>query len=97
MRGTMAIGCLLASAGCVAGKGPATPPAAVEGSCRNGGLDGFVGQKASAETGTALLKASGARTLRWGGPGMAMTMDYRLDRLTVSYDEKMTIVSARCG
>ena len=37
------------------------------------------------------------RTLRWGGPGMAMTMDFRPDRLTVSYDEAMTITSARCG
>ena len=97
MRGTMAIGGLLALAGCGASEGPATPPAAAEGPCRNEGLDGFVGQKASAETGAALLKASGARTLRWGGPGMAMTMDYRADRLTVSYDERMTIVSARCG
>lgn len=79
------------------GDGPATPPAAAEGPCRNEGLDAFVGQKASAQTGAALLKASGAKTLRWGGPGMAMTMDYRADRLTVSYDEAMTITSARCG
>ncbi|MBU1462386.1 MAG: peptidase inhibitor I78, partial [Alphaproteobacteria bacterium] len=28
---------------------------------------------------------------------MAMTMDFRPDRLTVSYDEAMTITSARCG
>lgn len=97
MRGTIAIVCLVALAGCVAGKGPATPPAAAEGSCRNEGLDGFIGQTANAETGAALLKAPGARTLRWGGPGMAMTMDYRADRLTVSYDEKMAIVSVRCG
>ena len=77
--------------------GPDTPPATAEGPCRNDGLDSFVGQKASAESGAALLKASGAKTLRWGGPGMAMTMDFRADRLTVSYDEAMTITSARCG
>jgi hypothetical protein len=77
--------------------GPGTPPATAEGPCRNDGLDSFVGQKASAESGAALLKASGAKTLRWGGPGMAMTMDFRADRLTVSYDEAMTITSARCG
>jgi hypothetical protein len=47
--------------------------------------------------GAQLLAASGARTLRWGAPGMAMTMDFRADRLTVSYDEGMTITSARCG
>jgi hypothetical protein len=91
--------CLATLGGCAGadGQGPATPPAVADGPCRNDGLDAFVGQKASAQTGAALLKASGARTLRWGGPGMAMTMDYRADRLTVSYDAAMTITSARCG
>ncbi|WP_150291182.1 I78 family peptidase inhibitor [Sphingobium estronivorans] len=79
------------------GEGPATPPATAEGSCRNDGLDRFVGQTASASLGAELLQASGARILRWGAPGMAMTMDFRPDRLTVSYDERMTITSARCG
>lgn len=78
-------------------EGPATPPAAAEGPCRNDRLDAFSGQKADAGTGAAILKASGARTLRWGGPGMAMTMDFRPDRVTVGYDEQMTITSARCG
>ncbi|WP_311268709.1 I78 family peptidase inhibitor [Sphingobium sp. WCS2017Hpa-17] len=93
--GLMMLG-LSACAGAGA-EGPATPPAAAEGPCRNDGLDRFTGQKASAEVGAALLKASGAKTLRWGGPGMAMTMDFRPDRLTVSYDEAMVITSARCG
>ena len=79
------------------GPGPATPPPAAGGPCSNDGLDAFVGRKASAELGAQLLQASGAKTLRWGGPGMAMTMDFRADRLTVSYDEAMTITSARCG
>ncbi|MFC3442836.1 I78 family peptidase inhibitor [Sphingobium rhizovicinum] len=94
--GLMAL-CLAGCAG-AGEQGPDTPPAAsAEGPCRNDGLDGFVGQKASADTGAALLKASGAKTLRWGGPGMAMTMDFRPDRLTVSYDDAMVITSARCG
>ena len=84
-------------AACAGTNGPATPSTAVDGPCRNGGLDGFIGQTASAELGTQLLKTSGARTLRWGTPGMAMTMDFRPDRLTVSYDDKMVITSARCG
>lgn len=79
------------------GQGPATMPATAEGPCRNDGLDRFVGQTASEDIGTQLLQASGARTLRWGAPGMAMTMDFRPDRVTVSYDEKMVIKSARCG
>ena len=88
---------LLAACAATGGQGPATPPAAAEGPCRNEGLDRFIGQTASAAIGAQLLRTSGARTLRWGAPGMAMTMDFRPDRLTVSYDEKMVITSARCG
>ncbi len=88
---------LLAACTATDGQGPATTPATAEGPCRNEGLDRFIGQTATADLGTQLLQASGARTLRWGAPGMAMTMDFRPDRLTVSYDEKMVITSARCG
>ena len=88
---------LLAACAGVSGQGPATPPPTAEGSCRNEGLDRFIGQTASAAIGADMLRASGARTLRWGGPGMAMTMDFRPDRLTVSYDGKMVITTARCG
>ena len=93
--GLMVLG-LTACAG-ANGAGPGEAPTVAQGPCRNDGLDSFVGQKASAEVGAALLKASGAKTLRWGGPGMAMTMDFRADRLTVSYDDAMAITSARCG
>ena len=84
-------------AACAGGEGPASLPPTAEGPCRNDGLDRFVGQTASASLGAQMLKISGARSLRWGAPGMAMTMDFRPDRLTVSYDDKMVIISARCG
>jgi hypothetical protein len=77
-------------------KPPATP-AQSAGQCAPDGLDAFVGRKASAALGAELLARSGARTLRWGPPGSAMTMDFRSDRLTVSYDEAMLVTSARCG
>lgn len=72
------------------------PPAA-SGECSNDALAQYVGQTATAELGAEMLRVSGARTLRWGPPGSAMTMDFRPDRLTVSYDEKMVITTARCG
>ena len=87
----------LAACGGAGSDGPAAVSPVTEGPCRNDGLDRFVGQKASAEIGAELLKASGATTLRWGGPGMAMTMDFRPDRLTVAYDAQMVITAARCG
>jgi len=86
---------LLAScSGTTTGDAPATAGA---GPCRNEGLDRFVGRKADEALGGELLKASGAKTLRWAPPGSAMTMDFRPDRLTVSYDDAMTVTRASCG
>lgn len=87
---------LVACAG-TGGSGPAASSPMTEGPCRNDGLDRFVGQKATADLGAEMLRASGATMLRWGAPGMAMTMDFRADRLTVSYDADMMVTSARCG
>ena len=77
--------------------GTPTAPVSAGGTCSNDALAAFEGQKVTAALGAELLAKSGARTLRWGAPGMAMTMDYREDRLTVSYDDAMIITSARCG
>jgi hypothetical protein len=79
------------------GAQPAPPSQEGEGPCRNDPVARFVGQKATAELGREMLAASGAKTLRWGGPDTAMTMDFRPDRLTVAYDKDMVITSARCG
>lgn len=65
--------------------------------CRDEPLARYVGQVATAALGGEMLRASGARVLRWGPPGAMMTMDYRIDRLTVSYDRAYRITSARCG
>lgn len=65
--------------------------------CNGDALAAYVGRKATSELGAELLAKSGARTLRWGPPGSAMTMDFREDRLTVSYDEQMIIVRLACG
>lgn len=89
----------LTLAGCTAttAEGPNTPSSGTGGKCSNAGLESYVGQKVTAELGAELLKKSGARTLRWGPPNSAMTMDFREDRLTVSYDENMVITRLSCG
>jgi hypothetical protein len=74
-----------------------TPPVAGAGKCSSEALASYVGQKVTTELGAELLAKSGARTLRWGPPGSAMTMDYREDRLTVSYDAEMVITRLSCG
>ncbi|MFZ9394723.1 MAG: I78 family peptidase inhibitor [Erythrobacter sp.] len=65
--------------------------------CNADAAQAFLGQMASAETGAAILKASGAQALRWGPPNSAWTMDYRPDRVNVRYDEAMAITGISCG
>nr|WP_298898998.1 I78 family peptidase inhibitor [uncultured Altererythrobacter sp.] len=77
---------------------PATPPAISDGgTCDASPAQYHVGHDATAEMGTAILNESGARTLRWGPPNTAWTMDYREDRVNVRYDEKMKITEVSCG
>jgi hypothetical protein len=56
-----------------------------------------IGHDATQAMGAAILKDSGARTLRWAPPNSAWTMDYREDRVNVRYDEKMKINGITCG
>lgn len=65
--------------------------------CNSDAGQAFIGRTATAETGAQMLAATGARSLRWVAPGMAVTMDFRADRLTVGYDDKMIITSVACG
>lgn len=83
-----------ATAGTEAGE--ASPPA-LAGECVAEPGQAFVGQKATGSVGTSLLEATGARTLRWVPPRTAVTMDFRADRLTVSYDDDMVIDRVSCG
>lgn len=73
---------------------PAREPA---GECNASGVQEHVGHRASAAAGQTLLQLTGARVLRWVPPGTAVTMDYRADRLTVSYDQNMIIEVISCG
>lgn len=93
---------LMITAGCTAttnagNDGDAVSPPPMEMICKNDALPQFVGQKATQQTGAAIVAAAGARTLRWVGPGMAVTMDFRPDRVTVGYDQNMVIETLSCG
>lgn len=75
---------------------PAAPPPAAM-TCSADAAQSYVGQTASPDLGGAILKATGARTLRWGPPRSAMTMDYRQDRVNVMYDDAYKITQVTCG
>jgi len=76
--------------------GPALPPLP-EGTCNADSAQSWLGQRASAQLGARLLEATGAKVLRWVPPRTAVTMDFRADRLTVSYDDNMAIDRISCG
>ena len=65
--------------------------------CAADGLGDLVGQRATIELSAAALDRSNSRTLRWIQPGMAVTMDFRADRLDIHLDEKNVVVSFTCG
>lgn len=88
---------LLALAGCATTGDSGSSDSGENGQCDAAAGQRFVGTKASADVGQQLLRATGAKQLRWGPPNSAMTMDFRPDRLTVSYDAAMTIDRVSCG
>ena len=72
-----------------------TPPVATI--CNADPVQSFLGQRADQAVGAAILKASGARTLRWGPPNSVWTRDFRQDRVNVEYDAGMIIERITCG
>lgn len=94
----------LALAGCVVNVGDsapdraeAVPPPPVPMMCNADSAQNHIGHDANQAMGEAILIDAGARTLRWGPPNAAWTMDYRQDRVNVRYDERMKIVEITCG
>lgn len=65
--------------------------------CNADSAQQYIGRYADKATGEAIVAATGARMFQWVGPGMAVTMDYRPDRVRVSFDEQYNITSIRCG
>lgn len=65
--------------------------------CRAEAAQAYIGRTATATLGGELLRVTSSRELRWIAPGMAVTMDYRTGRLTVSYDQSMRIATISCG
>jgi len=65
--------------------------------CNADRVQPLVGREAKPQVIDRAKQRSGARTVRVIKPGMAVTMDYRSDRLNVELDEVNTIKALRCG
>lgn len=74
---------------------PASPPA--ETGCGADQLGAYVGVEATDDVIATLREWRGDRPMRVILPGMAVTMDYRPDRLNVEVGENGRIAKVRCG
>ena len=74
----------------------ATPPAMASG-CKAESAQQFVGQKATPEVVEAARVAAGAAVARALRPDMAVTMEYRGDRLNLRTDTNDVVASVGCG
>lgn len=95
MRDAIALVSLaLAACSTASAEGPEQFPA---GTCKGDGLETFIGQDATSDTGAALVRQSGARVLRWVPKDSMVTMDFSADRLTVYLDANNKIERLSCG
>lgn len=78
------------------GSGGDSPPR-LSAQCTQGGTDAFIGQTATQAIGADIQQRTHATTFQWVPAGSAVTMDFRTDRVRVSYDRDMKITSVRCG
>ncbi|GMM92414.1 I78 family peptidase inhibitor [Qipengyuania sp. MTN3-11] len=95
----LAVAAALAGCATVPAEGPIDDREAGmgNGACNAQPAQRFIGRTADQQTGAAIMRESGARSLRWGPPGAVFTMDFRQDRVNVMYDESSTITEIRCG
>lgn len=73
------------------------PPPGAPGTCSDEDAARFIGKVASAAVGAQIREATGAAIFQWVPPDSAVTMDYRTNRVRVSYDRAMVITAVRCG
>jgi hypothetical protein len=84
--------CTLATSDATADNMPPRPAA-----CRSEALAQFTGQQASEELGQRMLRASGARLIRWVPKDGVVTMEFNSERVTVQLDGANRVERANCG
>src|SRR5690242_14604014 len=88
---------LLALAGCATAVNEPAPPGERVNTCNTAVGQNYLGQRATAQAGAAILAATGASRLRWVPPRTAVTMEFAFGRVTVSYDDDLRITQVSCG
>jgi len=95
----IAVGGLIMSASACAAVPPDVDEVPVHGAgkCDAAGAQSLVGQQASSALGADALRRTGATGLRWIPPDVAVTTDYREDRLNIELDRSNRVTAVRCG
>lgn len=100
-----AISVLLLTSACATDKGPAYQTGQREPISMRDDNDGcgfslvqnYIGLRANDTVREEVTTRSGAGTVRWLTPGMAVTMDFRADRLNAVLDQDGVVQTLRCG
>ena len=82
------------AAACTSMAAPVVTPAEA---CSPEALARYTGLAANDALATRMKRETGKIALRWVQPGMAVTMDYREDRLTVYLDAANKVERASCS
>lgn len=88
---------LLTTAACQYARPETAGPPPQPTACGAEKVQHYVGKKRSTAISGSVAALSDAKSIRWIEPGMAVTMDFREDRLNVKLDEKGVILSFTCG
>lgn len=65
--------------------------------CNSKAVERYIGKRFAAVLAEQMRKQAGAALLRTGAKDSPVTMDYRIERLNVFYDEAMLIALVNCG
>ena len=94
----IASGLLLTVSACATSRDsePITPPMGPA-TCNADAVQDLVGQTANQALAASAMARSGAEILRWIPPNSAVTMDFRPERLNISYDQELVVTDINCG
>ena len=97
MKASFIVALLLPLGACATPDSEGRPSQAKPDTCNPAPGQNYLGQRASPQTGSAILVATGASRLRWLPPRSVVTMEYAYGRVTVSYDDDYRITRVTCG
>ena len=89
---------LLTTAACQYARPETAGPPPEPTACGAEKVQHYVGKKRSTAISESVAALSGAKSIRWIEPGMAVTMDFREDRLNIFFDAETGIIKeVKCG